>query len=133
MWSSDRRTQAILALLALASLGGFACADAWGENPQERHEYRPSEGQRSAVRRGTEVRQSNRPHATRTESVHATARRDGSHAPAHPVASSRWEAAGRGSEQRPAGVSYMRETQFARSGRVSAAPYGFAPGQTHVV
>jgi hypothetical protein len=120
-------------LIALTSLGGFAGADAWGENPQERHEYRPAEGQRSAVRRGAEVRQSYRPHATHAESVHAAARRDASQAPGHPVVNNPWEAVGRGSEQRPAGVTYMRETQFARSGRVSAVPYGRAAGQTHVV
>src|SRR5215469_4180123 len=133
MWSSDRRIQATLALIALTSLGGFSGADARGENPQERHEYRPSEGQRSAVRRGAEVRQSYRAPATHAESVHAAARRDASHAPEHPVANNHWEAVGRGREQRPARVSYTRENQFARSGRVSAVPYGLAAGQTHVV
>src|SRR3974390_2039332 len=118
MWSLDRRTQAILVLIALTGLGGIACADARGENPQERHEYRPSEGQRSAARRGAEVRQSNRTHATHAESVHAAARREASHAPEHPVVNNHWEAVGRSREQRPAGVSYMRQAQFARQTHV---------------
>src|SRR5215469_1374313 len=133
MWSSDRRAQAILALIALSGVGGIAGAEARGEPTQERHEHRSSEGQRPAARREAEARPSQRTHAMYAQGVHAPARREASHPPAHPVVTNRREVAGRSKEQRPADVTHMREAQLASSGRASEVSHGFAAGPTHVV
>ena len=134
MWSMDRRAYATLALIALATLTGIASVDARGENSRERHEYRPSEGERQAARREAEARQSRRTHPARAEGVHAAARREVSYARERPVVNEHREMVGRSiRERRPADGSVTREAHLARGGRVSGASRGLAEDQVRVV
>jgi hypothetical protein len=104
----DRRACVTLAWIALGSLGGLASIDARGENPPERHEHRPSEGER----------QGRRTHPLRAQSVHPAVRRDPSHVREYPLANNHREMLGRS------------ESQLAGSGR--AISHGLA-GQARVV
>jgi hypothetical protein len=112
MWSLDRGAIAAFALIALASLGGPAWGHARGENPQERHEHRPPERQRQAVRRESEARQSHPALATRAGSVHTASR-----SREYPLANNHAEMAGR----------------LGGGVRASEVPHGVAAGQVHVV
>ena len=133
MWSLDRRANATLALIALASLGGLAWGDARGENPQERYEHRPPERERQAVRRESEARPSHYAYPTRGVSAHTAARHEASGSPQHPVVNNHPEIVARSKGQQPADLRYVRGPQLAGGGRVSEVPYGPAAGQIHVV
>ena len=111
MWSLDRRAIAAFALIALATLGGPAWGHARGENPQERHEHRPSERERQAVRRESEARQSHRTLTTRAGSVHTAS----------------------GSREYPLANHHPEMVGLGAGGRVSEIPHGVAAGQVRVV
>jgi hypothetical protein len=114
--------------MALASLAVMAPAQ--GEESRERHEYRPSEGARQAVRRPAEARQSRHAYPARVQDVRAgAARQQASYTRQHPVVTDHREWAGRGiNEQRQVAGTVARENQFAGGGRVREAQ-----GQLHVV
>jgi hypothetical protein len=113
MWRLDRRADATLALIALASLAGIAPTDAKGENVAQRHEHRPIEGERHAERREVEARQSRRTHAARPEGVHGAVRRETSHARELPVVKDHRDVVGRSiGEQHLSAGSVVREHQL---------------------
>jgi hypothetical protein len=130
----DHRAYATLALMALASIAGIAPVDAQGEDYRERHEHRPSEGARQALRREAEARQSHRTYPARAQDVHASARREGSYARQRPVVNDHRELVGRSiRDRRPADSSVMGGTHLAGGGRVHEVSRGLAGGQVRVV
>ena len=118
MLRADPRAYATLALVALAGLAGIASVDAQAENSRERHEHPSPEGERQAVRREPQARQSERIRAARPQTVHAAVRREASYARQHPVVSP---------------GSGVREPRPASGGRVHEVSRGVAGGQVRVV
>jgi hypothetical protein len=134
MWILDRRAHATLALIALASLVGIAPVDAHGANSCQRHERRPSEGERQTARRDVAARGGRRTYAARADGRRAAARQEAFRAREYPGATYRQRMVGRSINERPLGnASVMRETQLAGGGRVREASRGLAGGQLRVV
>lgn len=141
MLRAVRRACTSLALIALASLGGVAAADARGErNVPERHEHRPAEGARQSTRREAVAQQSRRTQAARAQAARAAQRREEPRPYAHPAAGYHREAGYpretnvRGvNERHPTDGAFVRGPQLAGGGRGRETSYGLAGNQVHVV
>lgn len=131
----DRRAQATLAVIALASLGCIASVDAPAASSQERHQHRPAEGGRQGARREAQARQSHPGHPARAEGGHAAARREAyAYARERPVANHHREMVARSmKERRTADGSVPRETHLTGGSRVRQVSRGFAGSQVRVV
>lgn len=138
MLTADRKACATLALIALAGVAGIAPAAARGENPGERHESRPAEGQRQGARHQPEARQNRRGQPARAGAGfgarQGAPRREGSYRREQPVASHPREMTGRSLQERrapEAGVS--RGAQVARGGQVRQTYRSAVGGPMRVV
>jgi hypothetical protein len=121
MWSLNRRADATLTLIALASVAGITSVDARGENAAERHEHRSSGGERHGARREAEPLQSHHTYPARVQGVHAAARREASasYAREYPVVNDHRQVVSRSNrERRLVDSSVMGENHVAGGGRV---------------